>query len=144
LNGCAHGADRRLARSTGSNRKIAMPARTTPLLICAALAAPSVQASTPADLSPAFANTIVSTYPDGRKAKLWLNSDGTYRAQGRRGKPSSGKWTLKGEKICLKQKKPFAGPFSYCTAIKHGGVGTTWSGKAVTGEPISIQVVAGR
>ncbi len=105
---------------------------------CPALA---VQTS---DLEPAFANTIVSTYPDGRKAKLWLNRDGSYRAQGRRGRPSSGAWSLKGEKLCLKQKKPMAGPFSYCTPVKRGGVGTTWTGKAVTGESITIQVVAGR
>ena len=95
-------------------------------------------------LEPAFSNTIVSTYPDGRKAKLWLNRDGSYRAQGRRGKPSSGKWSLKGQQICLKQSRPIPGPFSYCTAVKSGGVGTQWSGKAVTGEPIQIQLVAGR
>ena len=95
-------------------------------------------------LEPAFKNTIVSTYPDGRKAKLWLNADGSYRAQGRRGKPSSGRWTLKGEQICLKQQRPFPGPFSYCTAVRRGGVGTSWTGKAVTGERIRIQVVAGR
>ena len=95
-------------------------------------------------LEPAFSNTIVSTYPDGRKAKLWLNRDGSYRAQGRRGKPSSGKWTLKGERICLKQSRPIPGPFSYCTAVKRGGVGTKWSGKAVTGEPIRIELTAGR
>ena len=109
----------------------------------AAIAAP-VFASTTSVLEPAFSNTIVSTYPDGRKAKLWLNRDGSYRAQGRRGKPSSGRWTLKGERICLKQTRPIAGPFSYCTAVKRGGVGTSWSGKAVTGEPIRISVVAGR
>lgn len=110
-------------------------------LLAAAAPAMSVEA---ADLEPAFANTIVSTYPDGRKAKLWLNRDGSYRAQGRRGKPSAGAWSLKGEKLCLKQKKPIPGPFSYCTPVKRGGVGTSWSGKAVTGEKISIQVVAGR
>jgi hypothetical protein len=95
-------------------------------------------------LKPAFSNTIVSTYPDGRKAKLWLNADGTYRAQGRRGKFSSGRWSMKGSRICLSQKKPVPGPFSYCTPVKSGGVGTSWGGKAVTGEPIRITLVAGR
>ncbi|HEX8231934.1 MAG TPA: hypothetical protein VF559_01130 [Caulobacteraceae bacterium] len=118
-----------------------------PAAACAALAlavaAPALSVEV-ADLEPAFANTIVSTYPDGRKAKLWLNRDGSYRAQGRRGKPSSGVWSLKGEKLCLKQKKPVAGPFSYCTPVHGGGVGTSWTGKAVTGEKITIQVVAGR
>ena len=114
-------------------------------LAIAALLTPSTAlAAVAADLRPAFANTIVSTYPDGRKAKLWLSSDGSYRAQGRRGKPSSGKWSLKGEKLCLKQQKPMAGPFSYCTPIKRGDVGTNWIGKAVTGERIRIELVAGR
>ena len=27
----------------------------------------------PSPVQPAFGNTIVSTYPDGRKAKLWLH-----------------------------------------------------------------------
>ena len=109
-----------------------------------ALAAAPASAAEPADLQPAFSNTIVSTYPDGRTAKLWLNADGTYRGQGRRGKPSSGRWTLKGEEICLKQSKPFPAPMSYCAPIRRGGVGTSWSGKAVTGEPIKITLVAGR
>jgi hypothetical protein len=117
-----------------------------PALAAAAvlLAAPWSEASANAALEPAFSNTIVSTYPDGRQAKLWLNRDGSYRAAGRRGKPSSGRWTLKGERICLKQQKPFPAPFSYCTEIRQGGVGTSWTGKAVTGEPIRISVVAGR
>jgi hypothetical protein len=113
------------------------------LAVAAALAAPPAFAVTTADLKPAFSNTIVSTYPDGRKAKLWLNADGSYRAQGRRGKPSSGTWSLKGERICLKQHRPFRAP-SYCTDVRKGGVGTSWTSKAVTGERIRVQVVAGR
>jgi hypothetical protein len=114
------------------------------LAVAAALAAPPAFAVTTADLKPAFSNTIISTYPDGRKAKLWLNADGSYRAQGRRGKPSSGTWALKGSQICLKQAKPFKAPMTYCTAVKQGGVGTSWTSKAVTGERIKVTVVAGR
>ena len=118
--------------------------RLAPLAIVPLLLAAPATASDKSVLEPAFSNTIVSTYPDGRKAKLWLNRDGSYRAQGRRGKPSSGRWTLKGERICLKQSRPVPGPFSYCTDIRRGGVGTTWPGKAVTGERIQISVVKGR
>lgn len=106
-------------------------------------APPAFAVATPA-LEPAFRNTIVSTYPDGRTALLWLNPDGTYRAQGRRRTPSSGRWMLKGEEICLKQLRPFRAPMSFCTPVKAGGVGTAWMGKAVTGERIRVQVVAGR
>lgn len=92
----------------------------------------------------AFSNTVVSTYPDGRTAKLWLERNGTYRGQGRRGKPSSGKWTIKGEQICLRQSRPFPAPFNYCTAVKQGEVGSEWAGKAVTGEAVKIKLVSGR
>lgn len=95
-------------------------------------------------LEPAFGNTIVSTYPDGRTGKLWLEPGGTYRAQGRRKTFSSGTWAQKGPKICLKQRKPHSIPFSYCTEIRSGGVGTTWTDKAVTGERITVRLVAGR
>ncbi|PHY13259.1 hypothetical protein CSW58_06980 [Caulobacter sp. B11] len=113
------------------------------LLTTAALAA-SVLTSGPAALAPAFGNTVVSTYPDGRQARLWLNRDGGYRATGRRGKASSGTWSLKGGKVCLKQRKPIAAPITFCAPYRSGGVGTRWTGKAVTGETIQIALVAGR
>jgi hypothetical protein len=96
-----------------------------------------------AKVSVAFGNTIVSTYPDGRQAQLWLHPDGTYAAEGRRLDRSSGRWKIKGEKVCLKQSKPHAFPFTYCAAMPPGGVGTSWSGKAVTGEAIRIKLVKG-
>lgn len=95
-------------------------------------------------LQAAFGNTIVSTYPDGRQAKLWLEADGTYKAAGRRGKPSSGRWNVKGEQICLRQSRPFPAPKSYCTPLVDGAVGTRWSGKAVTGEPVKLELAPGR
>ena len=96
------------------------------------------------DVSPAFGNTVVSTYPDGRKAHLWLAEDGSYTPTGRRKTPSSGVWSVKGGKVCLKQKKPMAAPFTYCTAAPSGGVGASWKAKAVTGEPVTVTLVKGR
>ena len=108
-----------------------------------AIALPSGAADKSA-LAAAFKNTVVSTYPDGRQAKLWLKSDGTYTAEGRRHGKSQGKWTLKGDQVCLRQSKPPTVPFSYCTVIPNGGVGATWKAKAVTGEAIRVKVVKGR
>jgi hypothetical protein len=104
----------------------------------------SPRAATAADISPAFGNTLLSTYPDGRKARLWLNKDGTYNGKGRRGGPSSGRWAIKGEKLCLSQMKPVKAPFAFCTPVNRGGVGASWSAKAPTGEKITVTVVKGR
>ena len=101
------------------------------------------QAPRTPDVSAAYGNTVVSTYPDGRKAKLWIKADGTYTATGRRGKPSSGKWSVKGEKVCLKQHKPTPAPFTFCTPGPAGGVGASWKAKAVTGETITVTLVRG-
>ena len=100
-------------------------------------------APAPAGLEAAFGNTIVSTYPDGRTAELRLQRDGRYTAEGRRHDPSSGKWTAKGDKLCLKQSSPIPAPFAFCAPMIRGGVGTTWTGKAVTGEAIRLKLVAG-
>ncbi len=113
------------------------------LLFAATLASASGRAD-PSPLQAAFGATIVSTYPDGRTARLWLHPDGAYDAQGRRRDQSSGHWSLKGDKVCLRQSRPFPAPFAYCASVPHGGVGASWSGKAVTGESIQLKLVAGR
>jgi hypothetical protein len=90
----------------------------------------------PAALQKAFAGTIVSTYPDGRKAELWLNADGTYTSEGRRHDRHQGRWTMKGEQVCFRRLV-----FTYCTAIPSGNAFTT---KAVTGETIHVRLEPGR
>jgi hypothetical protein len=101
-------------------------------------------AAAPSPVAAAFGGTIVSTYPDGRKAELYLHRDGTYAARGRRGDPSKGRWRVKGDKLCLSQSSPLSVPFDYCTPIPAGGLSAAWSAKAVTGEPIRVRLVKGR
>jgi hypothetical protein len=113
------------------------------LLSSLAVLAAVAPAASAAEVSRAFGNTILSTYPDGRTAELWLRPDGSYSAEGRRGDASRGRWSLKGAKLCLKQSKPFSAPFSYCTPIPASGMGRPWSAKAVTGEQISVRLVSG-
>lgn len=110
----------------------------------AALFGADVSAAAPSSVQAAFGNTVVSTYPDGRTGLLWIKADGTYTAKGRRRLPSSGTWSVRGEKVCLKQKKPKAAPLAYCTKFPNGGVGASWQGRAVTGEKITIKLVRGR
>lgn len=115
--------------------------RLTALALAVALAAAAspVAAVTEADLRAAFGNTIVSTHPDGRKAKLWLNADRTFTAQGRKGNRERGTWTIRGGKLCLKQ-----GLLSYCKAFPKVSVGATWRDRAVNGEMVTNALVAGR
>lgn len=111
--------------------------------IALSLAATGAEAvSTPIDKT--FGNTIVSTYPDGRQAELWLQAGGAYSAMGRRGDPSSGHWKIKREKLCLSQSRPFPAPFAFCTALPGKTMDRSWLAKAVTGEAIRVKVVKGR
>ena len=98
------------------------------------------------DSSPvraAFGSTIVSTYPDGRTAELYLQPDGGYTAKGRRGDGSSGHWKVNDGKLCLTQSRPLPVPFSYCTPIPSNGLHGAWTAKAVTGERIAVKLVKG-
>ncbi|MBP7704805.1 MAG: hypothetical protein KA105_05910 [Caulobacter sp.] len=97
-------------------------------------------------LGPAFANTITSLYPDGKTTKLWLNSNGSYDALRANGQRTGGSWALKGDKLCMTQKRPIYVPLAFCTAIPSmkGGVGASWMAKGLKGEPVRHTITAGR
>jgi hypothetical protein len=123
--------------------------------LCVAGLAPGVASAAtnaPASVAPvdphgvaaAFGNTVKAQYPDGRYQRLWLHPDGAWEAVGRRGHWSSGKWSLKGDRVCLKQSKPFPAPFKYCTDFPSaGGPGVVWTSRDMSGEPIRLTVVRG-
>ena len=105
-----------------------------------------LMAQTPgvADLAPAFANTLLSTYPDGRTARMWLQSGGRFEGRGRRGGLSSGVWRVRNGEVCFSQRRPVPLPGSFCTPIVRGGLGARWTATAVTGETIQVELVRGR
>ena len=116
-----------------------------PVAIVMAMLASESSALLPQNgMDAAFSGTIVSTYPDGQTALLWLERANTYQGQGRSGRRSRGVWRIKGDEIYLKQRRPIPVPVEYCTALVTGGIGARWSGRAVTGEPIQIHLVPGR
>ncbi len=110
------------------------------------LAAFALHAATPGEdpLAAAYGNTLVSTYPDGRTARLWLSPGGRYTGQGRRGGRNAGVWSVRGASVCFSQRRPIPVPIRYCTPMVTGGVGTRWTARAVTGETIRVEVVPGR
>ena len=97
-------------------------------------------------LKPAFSNTIVSVYPDGKRTLLWLHPNGAYDAQRANGQRTGGSWEIKGEKVCMTQKRPFYVPLAFCTAIPPtgGGVGASWTARGLKGEPVRHTLTAGR
>ncbi|MDB5420929.1 MAG: hypothetical protein JWR59_876 [Brevundimonas sp.] len=112
----------------------------------ALIAAPPADAAalSEADLAPAFGNTLLSTYPDGRTARMWLQRGGVYEGQGRRGGLSSGTWRVRNGQVCFSQRRPIPMPGSFCTPIVPGGIGNSWTTRAMTGETIRVSLVAGR
>ncbi|MBX3484570.1 hypothetical protein [Phenylobacterium sp.] len=117
-------------------------------LLPAVLAASAVHAAPPpaqASLAMAFGNTVKALYADGKAQRIWFRPDGSWEAVGKRGKWSSGKWSLKDEnKVCLKQSRPFPAPFKYCTEFPaNGRPGVVWTSQDMYGEPIRLTVVRG-
>lgn len=95
-------------------------------------------------LQPAFNNTIVSVYPDGKSTRTWLRRNGTYDGLRANGQRTQGSWEIKGDKLCLTQKKPFYVPLAFCTAIPpKGGIGASWTAKGLKGEPVRHTLTAG-
>ena len=126
-------------------RTMAAAVAGTALLVATTLAQTSHSQTPHSPLAPAFGNTLVSTYPDGRTSKLWLDPDGTFEGRNRKDQPNSGKWEVSKDRLCMKQYKPFFYPFSYCTPLQDpASAGGGWKAKAPTGEPITVRLVKGR
>jgi hypothetical protein len=93
-------------------------------------------------IATAFGNTVLSIYPDGRSQKIWLQPDGTWTGLSRRGNALAGKWSVKGDKVCLRQSKPPTLPISFCQNFPSDpekGI----DAKDLTGTPIHLKLVTG-
>ena len=111
----------------------------------AAMATGATAALEPAaQVKPAFGNTVLSIYPDGRSQKIWMHPDGSWEGQSRRGKALAGRWSVRDGKVCMKQSTPPTLPIAYCTAFPQNTyVGVTWASKDMAGDPIQLKVVKG-
>jgi hypothetical protein len=110
--------------------------------IALAFSALGAQADPPsAKIATAFGNTVMSVYPDGRSQKIWLQPDGTWTGHSRRGNSLAGKWTVKGEQVCLHQSHPFL-PGSFCQIFPSDPAAGI-DAKDLTGTPIHLKLVKG-
>lgn len=108
--------------------------------LVSSLAAPAAAAAQ-ADVRAAFGNTLLTIDPDGRTRKIWLKPDGTWTGLSRRGLDLAGKWSVKGEKVCLKQSKPRL-PGSMCEKFPTGP-GAGLQAKDPTGTTVRLKLVKG-
>ncbi len=126
-------------------RQFSGPAVIAVLAVLSTVAEPAQAAPVQtASIQTVIGNTILSTYPDGRTAELWLTADGAYTGKGRKGEPLGGHWTVKGDKLCMRQSRPFPIFFNFCSAMPNVGLNVAWPSRAPTGEAITIRVVPGR
>lgn len=100
--------------------------------------------SASADMEAAFGNTVVSRYPDGGWVKHWFNPDGSYRAEFSDGRRLSARWSIKGERVCLTNMRPFMLVPRFCTAMVDAGIGETWQSRDPLGRQVQNVLMAGR
>lgn len=145
MRGCALNAVMRTLRHVRSNRTSALKlAARLAIGGYAGLSGLNAQAADLSSVAAAFGNTVVSSYPDGTSQKIWLHPDGSWNGISRRGVALSGQWTLRGDKVCLRQSRPPTLPISYCTPLPaNGGPGVQWTGRDVAGRPIRLSLMKG-
>lgn len=124
------------------------PTAALTLAALASLAFAHAGASRAADatrVAPAFGNTVISLYPDGRSQKVWMHPDGSWDGLSRRGTNLMGTWAVKGEQVCVKQTSPRPPlPLSFCMPFPaNPEIGATWTSKDLTGTPIKLKIVKG-
>jgi hypothetical protein len=127
-----------------SPRPVLKPAARLAVAGYAAFAALNAQAADLSVIAPAFGNTVVSTYPDGRSQRIWLHPDGSWDGKSRSGVVLAGHWRLSNGRVCLRQSKPPTLPFSYCAAFpEHAEPGAQWPSHDVLGHPIVLSLEKG-
>ncbi len=113
-----------------------------PAIALAVSALPALAADPMARVASAFGNTVLSIYPDGRSQKIWLQPDGAWTGLSRRGIPLAGKWSVKGDKVCLRQTHPPTLPISFCQVFPDDPAKGI-DARDLTGTPIHLKLVSG-
>lgn len=120
--------------------------RVAALLLATVLAAPlgahAAPTAAPAKVDAAFGNTVMIIDPDGRSRKIWLQPGGAWTGSSRRGLDLAGKWTVKGQEVCLSQSKPGL-PGSLCQTFPTQ-IGASVQAKDPSGKTVTLKLVKGR
>lgn len=133
------------AARTKSSLRLAARAAVASWVVFAGL---NAQAAEPgpqsAGVAAAFGNTVISSYPDGTSQKIWLHADGSWTGISRRNVALAGRWTLRADKVCMRQMQPPTLPISYCTPLPASNQpGAQWTGRDVAGRTITLSLMRG-
>ena len=114
------------------------------LLLDATVLAGTARAGEPPSpgVAATFGNTVISTYPDGRTQKIWIQPDGAWTGVSRKGVPLVGRWTVRDGKVCLRQSRPPTLPLSFCQALP-ADMSKDMETRDVVGTPIRLHLVRG-
>jgi hypothetical protein len=92
-----------------------------------------------------YDNTVTITNAKGEVTKIHYNKDGTLAVTQPDGTKGTGKWAMKGDKLCV---TPDAGPMAgkeQCSAFQAGKkVGDSWEQTLADGSKVKVAIVAGR
>jgi hypothetical protein len=119
-------------------------------LVAVGLAGAAMAADDP--MAGAYGNTVVVTNAKGETSKLWINQDGTYKAQGANGQTGTGKWALKdnNSKYCATPDLPAnapkdtPAPKEACSEFKGPHkAGDKWDQTDAAGEKVTVEIKAG-
>lgn len=114
--------------------------RVAGLLLALAVSAPAGAS----DMSAAFGNTIVSTYPNGVTVRHWFEADGAYRSESSSGRKLSGRWRVEGDRVCLTDIRPSFLISRFCTPMVAARVGDVWNARDPLGRQTRNTLVRGR
>jgi hypothetical protein len=92
-----------------------------------------------------YENTVTITNAKNEVTKLHYNKDGTVAVTNPDGTKATGKWAMKGDKLCV---TPDAGPMAgkeQCSAFAAGKKpGDSWDQTLADGSKVKVAIVAGR
>ena len=119
------------------------------LVLAAGLSGAAVASDDP--MAGAYGNTVLVTNAKGETSKIWINKDGSYKAQGADGKQGTGKWALKenGKKYCATANLPADAP-KETPAPKEAcsdftgphKVGDKWEQNDANGQKVTVEIRA--
>lgn len=116
--------------------------RITALAVAVLIGLPAAAPAFAAPVDAAIGNTVLIVDPDGRSRKIWLQPGGQWTGLSRRGLALAGKWTVKGDKVCISQSKPRL-PGSLCNRFPTQ-VGGSLKAKDPSGKSVTLKLVKGK